>query len=86
MELIIRNTTSRVMEITMAVFNPYGMKIYYSDDMVSVRAEMKIFSETVAETDFVNSPLKKGMKKSIKLYTARKLPGVSSKFTMEAGL
>jgi len=86
MELIIRNTTSRVMEITMAVFNPYGMRIYYSDDMVSMRAEMEILSETVAETDFVNSPLKKGMKKSIKLYTTRKLPGVSSKFTMEAGL
>lgn len=85
-ELTIRNTTAEWIEITKAVFNAYEMKIYYDDKMVSMKANMKIMSKQIAETDFVDSPLKKGMNKSLGVYTTRKLPVVTTKFVMEWGL
>jgi hypothetical protein len=85
-ELSITNTTSGWVEVTQAIFNAYGMKIYYNNELVSMRATMKIMSRTLAETDFVNAPLQEGMKKSSELYTARKLPVVGTKFVMEVGI
>jgi hypothetical protein len=86
MELNMTNTTAKWVEVEKAVFNAYGMKIYYSDDMVSMRANMKIMSEGIAETDFINSPLDKGMKKSLEIYAARKIPVITTKFVMEEGI
>jgi hypothetical protein len=39
-----------------------------------------------AETDFFDSPLEKGMKKSLELYTGRKLAVTTTKFVMGVGL
>jgi len=74
--------------VTQAVFAAYGMKIYYSDDMVAMRANMKIVSKKVAEMDFVNSPLKKGMKRSLELYTSRlrQIPVIAARFLMDEGI
>ena len=87
-ELNITNTTIRWVEITKAAFAAYGMKIYYSDDMVAMRANMKITSRKVAEIDFVNSPLEKGMKRSLELYTSRlrQIPVIATRFLMDEGI
>ena len=85
-ELSITNTVSEWVNVTKAIFNAYGMKLYYSDGMVYMKATMKINKEKTAETGFVDSPLERGMKKSLELYTVRKLAVVSTKFVMEAGI
>ena len=87
-ELNITNPTARWVEVTKAVFAAHGMKIYYSDDMVAMRANMKILSKKVAEIDFVNSPLEKGMKRSLELYTSRlrQIPVIATRFLMDEGI
>ena len=87
-ELNITNTTARWVEVTKAVFAAHGMKIYYSDDMVAMRANMRIVSKKVAEIDFVKSPLEKGMKRSLELYTSRlrQIPVVATRFLMDEGI
>jgi len=86
MELTLINSNTDWVEVTRAVFNAYGMKIYYSDSLVSMRASMKIMPRRLAETEFLDAPLVPGMTKSLELYPARKLPVVPMKFVMEAGL
>jgi len=88
MELNITNTTTRWVEVTKAVLTAYGMKIYYSENMVAMRANMKIISKKVAEIDFVNSPLEKRMKRSLELYTSRlrQIPVIATKFLMDEGI
>ena len=86
LELIITNTTSRWFELTKVVLNVYGMRIYYSPQLVSVKAEMKITRLGIAEVVCRDTPLKKGMKKSVEIYTSVSLPGVQTKFLMEEGL
>jgi len=85
-ELSIKNTTERWVPVSKAVFNAYGMRIYYSSEQVSMKASMEILSENTAETEFSSSPLKKEMKKSLELYTVRKLSVLSSTFTMADGI
>ena len=85
-ELSMKNTTMRWVEVTKAVFNAYGMKIYYSDDMVSMKANMRIISKKIAETGFVGSHLEKGMKRSLELYVSKKIPMIATKFLMEEGI
>lgn len=85
-ELSIKNTTRDWVTVTKAVFNAYGMKIYYRKDLVAMKAFMKILPGKLAETDFVDAPLRSGMKKSLELYTVRKLAVKTTKFIMEAGL
>lgn len=85
-ELSMTNTTMKWVEVTKAVFNAYGMKIYYSDDMVSMKANMKILSKKVAEIGFVGSHLGEGMKRSLELYTSINIPMITRKFLMEEGI
>ena len=85
-ELNIINDTLRWIEVNKAVFNAYYMKIYYNDVMVSMKAKMKIIGEEMAETDFINSPLITGLKKSTELYTTKKVSVIGQKFLMEAGI
>ena len=59
-ELNITNMTSEWVKLTKAVFNAYGMKIYYRDDLVAMRATMKIVHKHNAETDFIDAPLEAG--------------------------
>jgi len=86
LQLNIRNTTAKWIEVSKAVFNAYGMKIYYNDKKVSMKAELKLMSKGSAETDSIDSPLEERMKKSLELYTTRKLAITTTKFMMEAGL
>ena len=86
MELSINNATEKWMTVSKAVFNAFGMKIYYSSNLVSMKASMAILSENTAETFFLSSPLQKDMKKSLELYTVRKLSILSSTFTMTDGI
>lgn len=85
-ELTITNTTPRWHEISKAIFNAYGMKIYYSESNVSMRAHMRIMTGGIAEIEFFDSPIYKGMSKALELYTARKLRIAATKFVMEWGL
>ena len=86
MRLEVRNADREWAEVSRAVFNVYLMSIYYSDDLVFSNAEMDILSKKVAETRFILSPLKDGMRKSVEIFTPRKVPGLSKKFFMEWGL
>ena len=86
MELKVSNDRSNWVEITQAVFNAYGMKIYYDDQKVTMKAQMRIEGASVAETEFIDSPLESGMKKSLESYMARKLTLGTEKFVMELGL
>ena len=86
MSLNIMNETNNWTTITKAVFNAYGMKIYYNNDFASIKAKMIVTSHLMAETDFINSPLVKKMTKSLELYTAGKLSITSTKFIMSEGI
>jgi hypothetical protein len=85
-ELSITNTTNEWVTVTKVIFSAYGMKIYYRDDLVAMKASMKIVNGSIAETDFVDAPLEPGMKKSLELYIERKLAVTPTKYIMEAGL
>jgi len=83
MELEIVNSFEEWVEVRKAVFDGYGMKIYYSSFPAMV-ARMKIESRSVAETSFVNRPMLEGMEKATELYVARKFME-RKKYVMEWG-
>ena len=85
-ELNISNMTAKWAEVTKSIFNAYGMKIYYNEELVSMKANMKILTKATAETDFIDSPLEQDMNKSLELYTVKKLPITTKKFVMREGL
>lgn len=85
-ELFINNAVSRWVEVNQVVCNAYGMKLYYSQTMVAMRANMKINTPMVAEVDFSDSPMYQGMTKAVELYTARKIKIATTKYVMEWGL
>lgn len=86
MGINIRNTTSRWIELTKAVFSAQDMHIFYNRDVVFAAAYLKINSETTAETGFDNIPLHKGMEKSLELFASRKNIVTASRLIMEEGL
>jgi len=86
MELAISNSSSEFAEVTKAVFSAFGMKLYFSERMVAVRAKMDIVSTTAATTDFIDSPLRSELKKATELYTGKKFPLATSRFEMREGL
>ncbi len=71
MELEITNGFDEWVEVSRAVFDGYGMKIYYSRFPAMV-ARMRVESRSVAETSFINRPMIDGMEKAVELYVARK--------------
>ncbi len=83
MELTIKNEFDEWVNVKKAVFDGYGMKIYYSD-FPSMVATMKIENKSLAETSFSDKPLSSNMKKSLELYTAKRFIE-RKKFTMEWG-
>ncbi|MCM2466278.1 hypothetical protein DIC75_08110 [Methanoculleus sp. CWC-02] len=85
MELSILNAYREWVEVSRVVFESTDMKIYYGD-FVAATATMKILTKTMAETNFVDAPLRPGMVKSIELYTARKIPAIDRGYLMEWGL
>lgn len=86
MKLHLNNQSENWVKVNKAVFKAAGMKIYYNTELVSLKANMKIHDEEVAETEFINSGLAKGMKKSHELFTLRKLSVLSSKSVMLEGI
>lgn len=85
-KLIIDNVSHEWVTVNKALFNGVGMKIYYNQKCVSMKAQMKVLEEEVAEIQFQTSPLHKEMKKSIELYTLRRLSVVSKKAVMLEGI
>lgn len=86
LKLRIVNLSNTWCEVSKAVFDVYGMEIYYNKKAVSSIAEMKIHSKRVADTSFIDEPLFSNMKGSLELYSGKILPILSPKFTMEWGL
>jgi hypothetical protein len=97
MALRIKNNCQAWVEISRAVFEADGMKLFYGD-AVSMWAEITILSSVVAETVFPDSLPRAGMRPSLEIYkskvipgidiyTTKKLPGVDAKgYLMEWGL
>ena len=86
MALSIANTSPDWVDVSQAVFNAYGMKIYFNENLVSMKATLKIAGGNIAETDFIDAPLEMDMKKSLEAYRAKKLSLASTKFIMELGI
>ncbi len=85
-KLRIVNSDDEWIEISNAVFDVYGMKIYYDEEIVYSSASINILSPKVAETRFIEQPLKEKMRKALELYTARRIAVTALKFVMEWGL
>jgi len=86
LQLTIRNTGHDWTVVTNSVFNAFGMKIYYNNQLVAMLAEMEIKNGKLAETDFFNKPLRKDMYKAIELYSGKMVHIGSVKFVMEEGI
>ncbi len=86
MRLSVRNTTPRWLEATQAVFSANEMKIFYDRSGVCTGANMKILSETTAETGFSSTPPKNHLKKSVELLASKKAIMPGSKRLMEEGI
>ncbi|MFC2161183.1 DUF432 domain-containing protein [Acidobacteriota bacterium] len=86
MELSLTNTSEEWQEVSEAIFNASGMKIFYNDKKVAMKAEMKVENQSTAETDFFDSPLEKDMTRSLELFKAKKLPIATTKFLMREGI
>jgi hypothetical protein len=84
--LRVSNTGPDWLEVNKAVFNAYGMKIYYNDKKVCLNGTLKLRAGNIAETDFEDRPLEAGMTKAFELYLSRRLTVSSTKFVMEFGL
>lgn len=86
----IENGTKEWVQVSRAVFESYGMKIYYGTPEqgkpVSMMTRMRIATKMMADTEFFDKPLLEGMAKSVELHTARDIPTVKRFFTMEWGL
>ena len=81
------NNSSEWIDVKRLVFTAYGMKIYYNKSLVSMRAIVKILGEEIAETSFIDSPLKANMKKSVEIFRTKKIViPLQEKFIMEEGV
>lgn len=86
MKLRITNSDDDWIEISNLVFDIYGMKIYYDESLVCTTASANITSPKVAETMFIERAIRDGMKKSLELYTARRIGVPRNRYVMEWGL
>lgn len=85
-DLKIVNDSDHMVEITKSVFNAYGMKIYYRENKVLMKAVMRIPNRKSAETEFINCSQKGWLNKAMELYVSSKIRVIGSKFIMEYGL
>jgi hypothetical protein len=86
LELMVSNLDSEWNDVTKAVFNAYGMKIFYGKQQVMMKARMKIRDDGTAETGFQDSAPERGMKKSLETFATRKLSVTTTAFIMEYGI
>jgi len=85
-KLTVHNTTKEWVEVSRALFDAFSMKLYYSSELVSMTAVMRILSSKTAETEFFKEAVVEGMKKSIEFYLGRDIPVVKHNGLMEWGL
>lgn len=76
LQLIIVNPLQEFMEVSRAVFEAYGMVLYFDPHLITMQAQMTIHSSLVAETRFYDSPLRSTMQKGIEILKAKKVPMV----------
>ncbi len=86
MKLKLINTTDEWVEVTKSIFDSHEMKVYFDANLVSMKANMKILTQKIAETELVNSGIKKGMKKALEVFEPTRINVTQKKFTMEEGL
>ncbi len=84
MQIEIQNPTGSWAEVGKAVFSAHGMKIYYGPRLVTLNSVMKIINEHDAETSFIDSPLKTGLKLAYEQFSSRILTQ-QGKTLMEEG-
>jgi uncharacterized protein len=84
MEIAIENTTAGWVEVGKTVLSAHGMKIFYGQNYAAAKATMKIVSDKIAETSFINTPLESGLKASSQLFVS-KLLNQQGKTVMEEG-
>jgi len=80
------NTSDEWVELTKTVFNAYGMVMFYDDDLVSMRGDMKISGEDKSETRFISHPLREDMNKSLEVFEKKAKHLKGAKFIMEGGI
>ena len=86
LELTLKNSSAITAEVSRAVFDSYGMQLFYGD-RVSMTATMEIMSPLIASTTFTGIPPDGCPNRSIDLYTARKFAiGPRKSFFMESGM
>ena len=85
MSLKILNPEREVVEVSKAVFDSYGMKIFYNDWYVTMSAEMKVMLKGEAETRFISVPVVEGTDRTIDLYHGRDIPVVGKFYKMKWG-
>ena len=86
LKLNLDNRTDEWVEISKVVLNAFNIKMYYTEKLVSLNAEMVIKGPEMAEVDIRDKPLKKGMNRGIEVFSPRKLEFRLSAFTMSEGL
>jgi hypothetical protein len=85
LSLTVVNSEKEIANLSHAVFDGWGMKLYYNDNSVSMVAEMNLLHNKTAETRFLSVPLIIGMNKSYEIYMSRKIPVMKKSFIMELG-
>lgn len=85
-KLKITNNSEYWVTVSNLVLNTNNMTIYYDDEYVSTSAQALIYSQTLAETYFVDEPLREGMSKSLTTRAQKRSPVIKEKFIMEWGL
>jgi hypothetical protein len=88
LQLHIRNSSKRWIDVARAVFDVAYMPIYFGP-FISAAAEMILFSRDIAETRMLNTPLADGMQAAIQVITQTRLRMISAErggFFMEHGV
>jgi hypothetical protein len=86
LELTLINSSAATVEVSRAVFDSYGMQLFYGN-RVSMTATMEIISPLIASTTFAGIPPDGCPNRSTDLYAARKFAvGPRKSFFMESGM
>jgi hypothetical protein len=81
----VKNPTNTWRELKKLVFQGGLMKIFWSQDLVSMRSVARIIDDEKVETQFLDKPMKKDQKRSHETLTIRTPKMLSQKFVMEGG-
>lgn len=86
MQLSLKNETNQWVTVTKSIFNGYGMKIYFNESVIMMKATMRITGKNGAETDFEDMSSEQELQRSTELFAVKRLSVVSRKFVMEGDL